>query len=250
MSDELQGSELPENSQGSATPQGADASKGISNEDMNRAITARFKDFEKKMAAQLEQNLSGFGSKLEETLAGKLAGILKPPPGADDGDGEAEKPQPATAAAAKDPIAELQASFKRQLREQSNEVKALREENLREKQALREAKMREAVTNALAAHGVTGGRAKHALGYLVDVSKSIVMNEAGQPVMLDEFGDPVDIETGLKAWANTEDAKIYIPPRGTAGSGGSQQNNRGAAAASASPFSQAAQMLAEKLAQG
>lgn len=246
MSADSQGSEAPEASQGSATPQGADASKGISNEDMNRAITARFKDFEKKMAAQLEQNLSGFGSKLEETLASKLAGILKPQPVAD----EVEAEKPTAQSVAKDPIAELQASFKRQLREQSNEVKALREENLREKQALREAKMREAVTNALAAHGVTGGRAKHALGYLVDVSKSIVMNEAGQPVMLDEFGDPVDIETGLKAWANTEDAKIYIPPRGTAGSGGSQQNNRGAAAASASPFSQTAQLLAEKLAQG
>lgn len=247
MSAELQGSEAPEASQGATQPQSVDATKGLSNEDVNRAITARFRDFEKKMSAQFEQNLSGLGSKLEETLAQKLAGILKPQPV----DDEAAQSQPAAQPEkGKESSADLIA-FKRQLSELRNELKSSKEEAQREKQAARDAKMRQAVTDALAAHGITGGRAKHAIGHLVDVAKLIKLDDAGQPVMADEFGDPVDLDTGLKAWANTEDAKIYIPPRGTAGSGGSsQQNSKGTAAASASPFSQAAQLLAARLQQG
>lgn len=238
---DLQGTEAPEASQGTEPPQGSEAPKGITNEDMNRAITARFKDFEKKLSGQFESTFGGLSAKLEESLSAKLVGLLKP----QSEDGEPEKVQPDKGKESPDLSA-----FKRQQSELRNELKALREENLREKQATREAKLRQSVTEALATHGITGGRAKHALGHLVDVSKLIKMSEDGQPYMADEFGDPVDIDTGLKAWANTEDAKIYIPPRGISGSGGSNQTSKGGAAAPATPFSQAAQLLASRLAQG
>lgn len=221
---DLQGNDEPQSSEGTESPSGspqasqqpAEAAKALTSEEMNRAITARLREYQKKSEA-------GF-AKLLDDFAGKLKEQLTPPQAA-----------PATPAAAPDKtgadpekealLAELAAmrsevtSIKSQATKLANEAKA-------EKQARADLKMRNQVSEHLASIGITGARAKHALGFLVDVTKVVTLSESGEPQFFDVDSDePLSLEQGIKKWSQSEDAKIYLPPRGAAGSGSERQLN-------------------------
>ena len=48
---------------------------------------------------------------------------------------------------------------------------------------------------------------------------TVMLDESGNVSFRGSDGDPIDVETGIKGWVATEEAKIYLPPRGTTGSG-------------------------------
>jgi hypothetical protein len=222
MGADSQGNGAPQAPQGTGAPeapnQGTEQQQppqGITLEDVNRAITARNKDFEKKLEAKLGELTGGITkgleAKLQELLTPKgEGGEGEPPKPKGEGDPEKQKSPP------KDP--EVIA-----LKSEVTKLKNAQAENERRVQAAeakrRDVEMRQLVTERLAAHGIDGVRAKHAIGYLVDASRSIVLDESGGVSFRGPDGEPVDLESGIKSWVSTDEAKIYLPPRGTAGSG-------------------------------
>ena len=63
-------------------------------------------------------------------------------------------------------------------------------------------------------------RARHALGVLVDAERRVRWADDGESLLFrTETHDELELGAGLREWLKTEDAKLYLPPRGAAGSG-------------------------------
>lgn len=209
-----QGHDAPEASQGTGAPEAPTEQKPstLSLDDVNRAITARQRDFDKKIEAKLQEHLTNLGKSLESRIAEMLA--PKAPGDSDVPDGKPEAKQ--ADGKAKDPDVVALKSEITKLKNAQLEIERQRQAEIAKR---RDIEMRQLVTERLAAYGITGSRAKHALGYLVDATRTIGVDENGSPYFRGSDGEPLDVETGLKSWSSTEDAKIYLPPRGIAGSG-------------------------------
>lgn len=209
MSDQSQGQDSPKESQGGAP-------SSISVEDMNRAITARFAAYEKKLEGKLTESFGGFESKLTEILSAKL---------------EESKPK-ADAAEAK-PLAIEDTPQYRSMQKQLSEIKnAFASSQAKQAEAearSRDVQLRQQLGEQLSASGIDAARLKHAVGYLVDAEKRVKHGEDGSIVFADSNGEPLDMATGLKAWVTSDDAKLYLSPRGAVGSGDKnvQAGNRG-----------------------
>ncbi len=220
MALESQGHAEPQSVQGSGAPGASHEGSGSSSEvdnKINSIITSRLKDFQKKQEKALADIQAAFSSSLTEQFA-KLEGILtkKPDAGASSGGGTGQPPQAADIESS--PI--VKGLLKKVSQLEAANVEAQKEKERIEAQ-VRDKTLRENVGSALAGLGIDGYRAKHATGHLVDAAKRIRWSEEDpkQLVFVDDDGDAIDIKTGLTGWANTEEAKLYLPPRGTRGSG-------------------------------
>ena len=109
-------------------------------------------------------------------------------------------------------------SLLRRMAEMEARYKAAEETAAAEKARARESQMRNKLAESLSAAGVDARTVKHAVGYLVDVEKRVRATENGEIIFADG-GEEVDLATGLRAWLKTEDAKVYLAPRGAQGSG-------------------------------
>jgi hypothetical protein len=111
------------------------------------------------------------------------------------------------------------------LQKQLADLQAERES---EKEKRRDLELRSSVKEKLSSLGIQPTHIKAAMAVLVDSERSIGYNEDGELVFRTPTGDR-DLESGLKAWAKSEEAKLFLPPRGVAGSGekpAAQQLNR------------------------
>lgn len=206
-----QGYVAPQATQGTAAPEASNQMGAVSLEDVNRAITARFRDFDKKIESRLGEQFSSLKSEMAELMAAKPA--------------EADAKPPADAKAHSVEDSPAVKSLQKQLAEIKNknaEIERLRAE---EAQKSRDLAMRGKLTEALASHGIEGTRAKGALALLVDADKRVSCDPDGTIVFRDANGDALDLQTGLKSWVGGEDAKLYLPPRGAAGSGDSNRSS-------------------------
>lgn len=208
MSD-LQGNGAPQAPQGQAAPEAGQTSSTVSLDDVNRAITARLRDYEKKVESKLSESFSSFESKLLETLQAQKA------EGASDGKVTADSGK-GPASIEDHPIVKSQQKQLSELKNKIAEAERLREA---ESQKARDAQMRNKLAEELGKHGIEGQRAKGAMALLVDADRRISAEADGTIVFRDANGDALDLQTGLKSWAASEDAKLYLPPRGAAGSG-------------------------------
>lgn len=173
---------------------------------MNRAITARFATYEKKLDTKLSDSFSGFEAKLAEFLTAKTEETKAP-------NAEAAKPPQSI---------EEHPQFRglqKQLSEYKNKVDAITKSAAEAEARSKDVTLRQKLGEMLAEQGIDGVRAKHAVGYLVDAEKRVRYAEDGSPVFADANGEALDLATGLKGWMSGEDAKLYLPPRGAAGSG-------------------------------
>lgn len=200
---ESQGHEPPEGSQGSDEP------KYITSEDLNRAITARFGAFEGKMNKAMKESFDSFGtaftSKFDDLL--KALPVAKPP------EGEPHKPPP---------IEEhpLFRGLQKQIADLSQKAEAAEAQATAEKARSKEVALRQNVSDLLLKSGVDAAKVRHAVGFLIDTEKRIKLSEEDDSVLfVGEDNQTVDISSGLKSWLKTDDAKTYLPPRGTTGSG-------------------------------
>lgn len=214
MQVEPQGNPAPQAGQGNSAPEAGqgegDSPKFVTVEDLNRAITARQKALESKLDGKFGEFKTSF-----ETFQASIAEALKPKqepaketPGKDKG-----APPPVTEAPE---FQDLQKQLKAlQLKNDAAEKKAAEAETKR-----RDAHLRQQVDEALARAGADATRIKHARGLLVDAFKQIRFSEDGDSVvMLDSEGNESDLHAGIKTWLKSDDGKIYLPPRGTTGSG-------------------------------
>lgn len=214
-------------SPGTSAGQGeGDAPKYVTAEDfdkkLNAAISGRLKDFEKKQ----EKAFADFASKLDpDALVSKITESLKTTSNANAND------------AGKGPDFKIEdhPSFRGQQKkidEQAKLLEQIKAERDAEKARTRDTTLRQKLTEGLASAGVPADRVKHAVGFLVDVDKRVRYADDGDELVFrDNDNTVVDFNSGLKAWAKSDDAKIYLPPRGTAGSGdrpgGKSPNSQG-----------------------
>lgn len=192
-----------------APPAGADPPKPegeppkfVTEEHLQSALGERFRTFEQKV----EKTLSALGPKLRDEL-GALFPKPEPKAAAAEGKGAPGKGEP-------EPHPELK-KLQDQIAQLTTKAEAAERERDAERARSRDAALRQRLTEALSAAGIEGVRARHAVGLLVDAEKRVRWSEAGDAIAFDD----VELALGLREWLKTDDAKLYLPPRGAAGSG-------------------------------
>ncbi len=188
--------------------EGGDAPKYVTEEQLNRAISARLADYGKKVEKSIEAAVGGIGAKLDE-LKSSLPSL--------GGGGTDSKDPPRGGDIENHPLVK---GLQKQIADQKAATEQLKAERDAEKAAARDGKLRQKLTDALTKGGVDPRYVRKAVGDLVDVEKRVRFSddEGDDLVFRDATGD-LDLETGLKGWFKSDDAKIYLPPRGTQGSG-------------------------------
>lgn len=83
----------------------------------------------------------------------------------------------------------------------------------------KESALRATLQERLTKAGFDPKRVHLALGTLIDAQKRVRYGDDESIVFRGDDNEEVDLETGLKAWSQTDDAKTYMPPRGASGSG-------------------------------
>lgn len=187
---------------------GDDAPKYVTEEQLNRAISARLGDFQKKIEKSISESFATtLGAKLDEFKASIVA-----PTGSGD-----PKDPPKGGDVENSPLVK---GLQKQLAAQEASVAAMKAERDAEKARARDQVLRTKLAEDLTKGGLDPRYVKNAVGHLVDVEKRVrfVDDESEDVVFKDSTGD-VDLGTGLKSWVKSDDAKIYLPPRGTQGAG-------------------------------
>lgn len=153
---------------------------------VNSAITARNRAFESKLESQFSE-LKQLFSKTDETQSEIKAKKVNP---------------------------ELEAM--------QNKLKVLEGERSK----ARDMQLRTAVKEQLLKAGVNPAAVKALVAMHVDADKTIgYANEENDEILFKGNDSHYTLEQGLGNWLQSEDAKIYLTPRGTAGSGDKTYNN-------------------------
>ncbi len=202
------------NGDGSDNPNGdkGDAAKFVTEEQLNKAITGHLARFEKRLPEL-------FGKQSEDLLAKLTEKLAKKPDTDDEGDGD-DAAGGTAAGKDGDQIAKLKRKHDRELAEMRKRLDKTETERNTERTQARDTRLRTLVDELLAASGIDGARIKQARGFLVDAEKRAYLRDGDDRPMFRD-GDDVEVELkeGIAAWAKSDDAKIYLPPRGAGGSG-------------------------------
>ena len=178
---------------------------------MNNMFTARMGAVEKKIASTVTESL---GKTLEEKLSALQVPRREEPEGkpGEEPEGKGKKSQ------------ELA-----QVRAELNALRARQEETERERQQLlarqREMSLRADAARVLNGAGIVGDRFEAAYALLVQTGK---IKASEDPASIEGvYADPmaggdIPLEQGLQQWLKTETAKIFLPPKGITGSGGTR----------------------------
>ena len=195
-----------DNSQGT-TP--SDAPKYLTAEDFNKAMSARLaayeKSAEKKLKEMMSEALNGVASTVDNLLTEKLGSATV-------GSGKKSK----ESSSDEDPVVR---GLKKQIDDLMAKTADAEKRAASESARLRDVSLRQKLGEELGKLGIDGTRAKHAVGFLVDAEKRVGWGEDDSIVFKDADGFEVDLSTGIKSWGSTDEAKMYMPPRGTVGSG-------------------------------
>lgn len=200
--------------QGHAAPQavqgpGDEAPKFVTEEQLNKAITARFKGLEDKVQKSFGDSFSAFTEKLRT----EIAALVKTPEAKPEG----EKKKDGDTPGAEGP--ELR-SLKEQVARLTKLADDARSERDTERTKSRDASLRQTLADALAHAGIEGVRARHAIGLLVDSEKRVRYADQGDAVVFRRSEhEEAPLDEGLGEWLKSDDAKLYLPPRHAGGSG-------------------------------
>jgi hypothetical protein len=183
----------------------------VTEEQLQAALTTRFRAFEQKVDKTLADGLGSMGTKLRD----ELAALFPKPEPKPEGDA---KPEGGGVPQAQ-PAPELK-KLQDQIALLTKQAEDARSERDAERVRARDSLLRQRVTDALATVGIEGVRARHALGLLVDAEKRVRWSDDGDSVLFrTDAHDELDLAGGVREWLKTDDAKLYLPPRGAAGSG-------------------------------
>jgi hypothetical protein len=176
-----------------ATPtKTANANEGDTSNDATGAETPTYVT-PAQLNAAITARFRSFESKLDEHLT-KLQQPAAPEPKKAEGDD----------------VAKRIAALEKALDASRKDAEAARARHL-------DTTLRTKVAEELSRIGVSSP--KHALALLVDAEKRIAWGEDERLVWRGDDGSESDLSVGLKSWAKTPDARIYLAPRGTVGSG-------------------------------
>lgn len=171
----------------------------------NSAIGARLKTFEKQAEVRNKESSDAILKKLEEfgtTVTANAGGKKK------NKDGE-------------EPVGDEHStafkSLQRQIETMKTEAAATKAERDTERAKSKALGLQQQTREGLAKYGITDPiRAKHALAVL---HERLGHDEDDRPAFKDANGDFLDLDTGLKSWAASEEGKYFLPPTGARGSG-------------------------------
>jgi hypothetical protein len=171
---------------------------------VNSAISARDKMVDKKRA----EDRDGLKADVAKLLDEKFASLKPADPAPSDKDGKRSKGEDLEAATTRKQLAEL-----RELVEKANSRAAA-------ERAKNEAnELRERIGKMLAPTGIDGTRFRGAYAVLKDRIRKQSDEDDAPYVFVDDSGEEIDLEIGVKGWTKSDEAKIYTPPTGAAGSG-------------------------------
>lgn len=196
-------------------PGGGDAAKtGITKDEadamITKAINARFKTFEDKLAKNTEasqaQLKESFGAMLDEKLA-----ALKP-----SGDDSKDKGKPAPTDLTQNP--EFRA-LKKQNEDFARELQKERDEKAKARAAARSASLNQRVEAELAALGIVDAASLRKL-LSTDNIVAYEDDDSDNVVFKDEEGGALPLKKGLESWVKSSPlAKRFMPATGADGSG-------------------------------
>lgn len=197
---------MPENNHG----QEPDSSQGnepkfVTEDVLNKAITARLSQLEKKQKEQLAEALNSLAPMLDKALEDKLAAKPQDPPSKKDRNSVEDDPQ--------------FKGLKKELAELKAKADAAEAKAAQEAAKAKEAALRQKVADELGKHGIDSQRARHAMSFIVDAERRVRYDDDDNLVFRDSDGQELDLMSGVKAWVKSDDAKIYLPPKGASGSG-------------------------------
>ena len=200
---------MPDSAQGHVAPQApqgdSDAPKHVTEEQLNRAISARLNDHGKRQEKMLSESLASIKQQFAEMFESVKAA-----------------PAPvATKEESKIDDSPVVKGMSKQLAEMKAQLEAARQEKAAERSKSREISMRQKVSEELARAGIDSARAKAAIALLVSEERRVrYADDDGDDVSFkDTDGTEVDLVTGIRSWAKSEDAKIFLPAKNPVGSG-------------------------------
>jgi hypothetical protein len=196
-----------DNSKGEGT-----APKYITSEELNKAVTARLqafeKSFDKKHKETLSEALKGLVGEIDGLVSTKLETMVaaKSTDGKDKGkSGVEDNP--------------MVLGLKKELADLRTKAEQAEKRAAAEEARAKDIELRRKLGDELGKHGVDSSRAKMAVGFLIDSDKRARYSDEGEILFRDEEGNDLELAAGVKAWIRSEDAKIYLPPKGMHGSG-------------------------------
>ena len=116
------------------------------------------------------------------------------------------------------PDAQIKDSRDPEKAELQKQVKQLMQDKAERIEAAKTSSMRSAVSDALLKNGVSPKHLKRAADILIDSDRAVTFDEDGN-LQVRVNGYDQDLDEGVKAWAGSDDNKIFLEPRGTVGSG-------------------------------
>lgn len=172
---------------------------------VNAAIKSQLDTQTKRFEKQLRESSESIAKMLDEKLT-----TVKPPEGKEPPEGKGKKD------------VELE-SIRRQMSEQATAHSALLQKLKEAEDQNRTTALHTLVTERLSALGqIVGTGARLALNHLSAIGRVGYDEDGDSPnraVFRGEDGVTVDLDTGLKTWLKTDEAKFFQAPSGTRGSG-------------------------------
>lgn len=211
MSDQPQGNGAPHAPQGNAPPEGAqgDAPKYVTEEQLNRAITARLRSFEDRVGGSVTKSLEDFGSKLTQSFTDQIAAFKPVAPAP-------ERGQSAAPAWTETPEAK---AMQKRLADAETALKRADDQRLAAIGASRLQTQRQRLAESVAGAGITADRAIVLYNHVVALGRVHWDEVSDRPAWKTDEGDLIPLEEGARAYLKTSEAKLFLPPTGASGSG-------------------------------
>lgn len=201
------GTENPQGNEG-----GASALSEAQLQQVNKAISARFGDFEKKFTTKLSEQLKSSTEELGKTLLEQLKPSESQNQGENDGKGK---------------LSPELAAMQKRLEEAEQRTKRIEQERDAERLKRRDVSMRDTVKRMLADKGFTDPkRLELAVGHLVDTAKAVRFDaDDDSRVLVTLDGQDLPLSEGIEQFAKSDTGKFFLPPKGAGGSGDFSNNS-------------------------
>lgn len=132
-------------------------------------------------------------------------------------------PKPEGTTTTPEPRFEDSPAFKAQqleLQKLQKRLESSESEKAAERAKARAQALRQRTFELLSEHGVTGNGARYAFNNFAAEGRVVYEGDTSDELLfVDEKGEKLPIKDGIKSWVESEDAKVFLPPRGASGSG-------------------------------
>jgi hypothetical protein len=182
-----------------------------------------------ELAQIVNAAVSGHTKRLEkrlgDSLVSQIVAQLKTDAGQGDDDGQDDGQDDDSGSAGKAKSSPETIALKRQISALSNKLQKAEDGRAAEAKQRQAEALRSEARKLLGDAGISGRGLRGAMAELLQDGR-VKLGEDGSHLFEDDDGTELPLADGLKGWASSDDAKLYLPPRDVRGSG---DNGRGQA---------------------